>query len=451
LNLAKTIAAQPLSAALPDPRIAWQAARLRFERRLPVHTKPEPASPMTIRRARSGPVARIARALTFAVLGRMRMGALVIELPDGTERRFGGGAPGPAGRIRVRRHRFFTRLASGGATGFGESFVEGDWDTPDLTALIRVLAINRDHFAARARWLGAPARAAGALLQRRRRNTRRGSLRNVQAHYDQGNDFFRLFLDRSMTYSCAVYRESGETLEAAQQRKLDAVLKKAQAGPDHHLLEIGSGWGSFALHAARTTGCRVTGITLSREQLALSRARAAEAGLADRVRFQLCDYRDVRGRYDAIVSIEMLEAVGHEFLGAFFRRCDDLLKPGGRVVLQVITIDERRYDAYRRSADWIQKHVFPGGHLPSVEAMARAMERHSGLVVRDLERIGEHYATTLRAWREALIRRRDEALRLGADAGRIREWTYYFCYCEAGFLEREIDDVQIVLGRAGEG
>jgi cyclopropane-fatty-acyl-phospholipid synthase len=194
----------------------------------------------------------------------------------------------------------------------------------------------------------------------------------------------------------------------------------------------------------------VTGITLSTEQLALSRVGASEAGLGDRVTFELCDYRDVQGRYDAIVSIEMIEAVGHEYLGAFFGRCDDLLKPRGRVVLQAITIGECRYAAYRRSADWIQKHVFPGGHLPSVEVMARAMERHSGLVVRDVERIGQHYATTLREWREALVRRRDDALRLGADSAGIRKWAYYFSYCEAGFLEREIDDVQLVLVRDGE-
>jgi cyclopropane-fatty-acyl-phospholipid synthase len=395
-------------------------------------------------------LARAARAATFAAFARMHSGTLTIELPDGTERRFGGRAPGPDGRIRVRRHRFFARLAGAGALGLGESFVDGDWDTPDLTALIRVLAVNRDRFPAWARWLGAPGHAWSALTHRRRRNTRRGSLRNVQAHYDQGNDFFRLFLDPSMTYSCAIYGESGETLEQAQRRKLDAVLRKARVGPGDEVLEIGSGWGSFAIHAARTAGCRVTGITLSTEQLALSRVGASEAGLGDRVTFELCDYRDVQGRYDAIVSIEMIEAVGHEYLGAFFGRCDDLLKPRGRVVLQAITIGECRYAAYRRSADWIQKHVFPGGHLPSVEAMARAMERHSGLVVRDVERIGQHYATTLREWREALVRRRDDALRLGADSAGIRKWAYYFSYCEAGFLEREIDDVQLVLVRDGE-
>ncbi len=416
-----------------------------------MHTRPESVSPMTFGRAPARPLERAAVALVSAVLGCVRAGRLALELPDGRVRRFGGTAPGPGGRIRVRRWRFFTRVAVSGDLGFGESFVDGDWDTPDLTALIRVLAINRDRFAARARWMGWPARFWSALVQQRRRNTRRGSRANIRAHYDQGNDFFRLFLDPSMTYSCAVYGEPGDTLEAAQQRKLDAILTKARVGRDDHVLEIGSGWGSFALHAARTTGCRVKGITLSREQLALSRARAQEAGLEDRVTFELRDYRDVAGRYDAIVSIEMIEAVGHEYLGAFFHRCDELLAPGGRVVLQAITIDGSRYRAYRGRADWIQKHIFPGGHLPSVEALVHAMERHSRLVVRDLERIGEHYATTLHEWRERLIRHRDEALALGASAAGIRKWAYYFSYSEAGFLERDLDDVQMVMARAGEG
>jgi len=444
------MAEQPPGAAATVPRILRQAARLRFERKLPVHSRREPRDPTKIRRAAPTPAQRAARALTFAVLGRMHTGSLEIETADGVVHTFGGQAPGPTGLLRVRHPRFFMRLVTAGDLGFGESFVDGDWETPDLTALIRVIAINRDRFSLATRWLGAPARWWGARMQRRRRNTRSGSRANIRAHYDQGNDFFRLFLDPSMTYSCAVYREPGESLDEAQRRKLDAVLKKARIGAGDHVLEIGSGWGSFALHAAHSTGCRVSGITLSREQIEHSRARAREAGLDDRVTFELCDYRDVQGRFDAIVSIEMLEAVGHEYLGAFFRRCDDLLKPGGRVVLQVITIDDRRYGAYRGRADWIQKHIFPGGHLPSLGAMARAMERHSGLVMRDLERIGEHYAHTLRDWRERLLEHRAEAVRLGADNAGIRKWAYYFSYCEAGFLEREIDDVQIVLTRASE-
>ena len=239
-------------------------------------------------------------------------------------------------------------------------------------------------------------------------------------------------------------------VEEAQERKLDRVLAACRVGPGARVLEIGSGWGSFALRAARTAGCRVLGITLSPAQLALAEARAREADLADRVEFRLCDYRDVTGTFDAVVCIEMIEAVGHENLGAFFAVCDRALAPGGRAVVQSIVIAEERYAEYRRRPDWIQKHVFPGGHLPSPGAMREAMERSSTLAVERLERFGTDYARTLREWHERLAAHRDAARALGCDDACLRHWEYYFGYCEAGFRLGEIDVVEMVLSRPGE-
>jgi cyclopropane-fatty-acyl-phospholipid synthase len=240
------------------------------------------------------------------------------------------------------------------------------------------------------------------------------------------------------------------TLEEAQRSRLARLLELAAPRDGHDVLEIGSGWGGFAIAAARAVACRVTGLTLSTEQLRLAGERAAAAGVGDRVAFELCDYRRARGAYDRIVSIEMLEAVGHENLGAYFAACDRLLKPGGRVLLQVITIPDQRYECYRRNPDWIQKHIFPGGHLPSLGVLCRAMAACSTLGVERVENIGPHYAPTLRAWRERFEARRDELERLGYDPRFQRKWRYYLHYCEAAFAERLLNDLLIVLARPGE-
>ena len=342
-------------------------------------------------------------------------------------------------------------MATGGDIGLGESFVRGEWSTPDLPGLLALLAANRGQIERGAGPLAALTRPIERLGHALRRNSRRQSPRNIRAHYDFGNDFYRLFLDPTMTYSCARFGGEDITLEQAQERKLDGVLGASRAGPGTRVLEIGSGWGSFALRAARSAGCRVLGITLSPAQLELAEARAREAGLADRVEFRLCDYRDVTGTFDAVVSIEMVEAVGHENLGAFFAACDRALAPGGRAVVQAIVIAEERYEEYRRRPDWIQKHVFPGGHLPSLEALRSAMARSSTLAVEQLERFGADYARTLRAWRERLAANRDAARALGCSDACLRHWEYYFGYCEAGFRLGEIDVVEMVLSRPGEG
>jgi cyclopropane-fatty-acyl-phospholipid synthase len=448
--LAATLARYPLTAALTVPRILWQAGKLRFAKRLPVHDKPEPADTGTFRRRDPSWLERRAERLVLRALGRIRRGSLDVRLPGGRVVRLRGPEEGPEGVIEIRRHRFFTRLLTAGDIGLGEGYEHGDWDSPDVTAVLRLLVANRAEVESAAGPIARLTRPLERLRHALRRNDRRGSRRNIRAHYDLGNDFFALFLDRSMTYSSALFLEPGQSLERAQAAKLDAVLRKVGAGPGHRIAEIGCGWGSFAMRAARERGARVTGITLSREQRELAEGRAREQGLADRVEFRLEDYRSFAGTFDGVVSIEMLEAVGHRNLGAFFGAVDRLLAPGGRAVLQVITIAGQRYDEYRRRPDWVQKYIFPGGHLPSIEAMTRAMREGSGLVLQHLESFGEDYATTLAQWRRNLEARTAEARRLGYEEGFLRRWRYYFSYCEAGFRAGEVDVVQMVLGRPGE-
>lgn len=445
--LRRTFLRHPLRPALTIPRIIGEAIRLRFRHRLPVYTRPEPHSPFTLIRRPPGRLATGGERLVLRLLERTRHGSLTLTLPDGRIRHLGARGAAPAAALTVRRYAAYTRILLGGEVGFGEAFAAGDTESPDICRVLEFLIANRDTLA--------DGNFAVALLQRARdrvghlarANTRQRSRHNIFAHYDLSNAFFQTFLDPSMLYSAAYYEQPGDPLEAAQRNKLRRLLAKARLRPEHHVLEIGCGWGACAIAMARTAGCRVTAITLSTEQLKLATERVRAAGLADRITIKLCDYRDVTGRYDRIVSIEMLEAVGHRFLPAYFRRLDELLAPDGLAVLQVITIPDHRYDTYRRGCDWIQKHIFPGGHLPSLAAMADAMARHSRLSVEALENIGPHYAPTLRAWREAFVAAEPRVRALGFDEPFIRKWHYYLAYCEAAFATRTLNNLQLVLTR----
>jgi cyclopropane-fatty-acyl-phospholipid synthase len=376
-------------------------------------------------------------------LSRLRGGAL--EIAEGATVHRLGEPGGLSARITVHDPRFWRRVALGGSLGAGEAYGDGLWDTDDLTALVRLLvrggASTRGLDGGLA-LLRRPLDLAYALL---RRNSRAGARRNIADHYDLGNEFFALMLDPTMTYSSAVWDLPGATLEGAQVRKLDLLCLRLGLRPQDHLLEIGTGWGSLAIHAARRYGCRVTTTTLSPAQHALASERVRAAGLADRITLLREDYRDLRGRYDKIVSCEMIEAIGAAQYPTFFERCAALLAPGGRVVLQAITIADRHYERARREVDFIKRHVFPGSCIPSVGALvAAAAERD--LLLRQLQDHGPDYARTLAAWRGNLARNRAAVERLTDERFR-RLWHFYLCYCEGGFAEGHIGVSQLTFAR----
>jgi len=360
--------------------------------------------------------------------------------------RYGAGEHELAARIDVHDARFWSRLASGGSVGLGESYVRGEWSSPDLVSLIRLLIANRQ-----ALRRVTPAAVVNTIVDRvghALRGNRIGrARRNIVAHYDLSNDLYRLFLDDTMTYSAARFEHVGQSLEDAQRAKLRSMAEKARLRPGLRVLEVGCGWGAFAVMAAREYGCHVTAVTLSDAQYDHVVDLIARQGLEDQVDVRLVDYRDLDGTFDRIVSIEMLEAVGHRYLGTYFRALDRLLAPDGLAVVQVITLPDQRERAYRRRPDFIQRAIFPGGHLPSLTSMARAMTRRSQLFVEDLENLGPHYAETLRLWRERFLARVEEVRRLGFDDAFVRLWEFYLAYCEGAFLARYLNDLQLVLTR----
>jgi cyclopropane-fatty-acyl-phospholipid synthase len=392
----------------------------------------------------------LARKLVLRRLQKLTRGSL--RVTDGRDEwRFGAAAPGaaPAAHVVIRDQRTYGELAFGGSIGAAEAYMRGFWDCDDLTAALRALLQNRtvlDDLETGAAWLAMPVQKALHWLNR---NTRAGSRRNIAAHYDLGNEFFELWLDPSLMYSAAIFERADMSLEEASFAKNERICRKLELSSADRLLEIGTGWGGFALHAARHFGCRITSVTISQQQFELARERIAAAGLADRVTVLLMDYRDldpaIHGRFDKLVSIEMIEAVGHEFLRTFFEKCSDMLEAHGAMLLQAITIADQRYEQARRSVDFIQRYIFPGSCLTSVTSMSAALTRATDLRVFHLEDIGPHYATTLAHWRARFNAKLDEVRALGYPEEFVRMWEYYFCYCEAGFIERAIGDVQMLL------
>lgn len=375
---------------------------------------------------------------------RMAFGSLLLRFPNGNARLYRGRFAGPAGELSLRRPlRLLVRLIARGEIGFAESYMDGDWESPDLVALLATLSLNEEHLGGGPnglpgfRWLD-------RLVHRLRDNHRRNSRRNIARHYDLGNAFYRLWLDPGMSYSSAVFADRRtESLEQAQNRKYQRLLDDLQASPGERVLEIGCGWGGFAEAAARR-GLRVTGVTLSREQLAYAQARIAAAGLADRVELRLQDYRDIRGQFDHAVSIEMLEAVGEAYWPTYFQCLRRLVRPGGRIALQAITMNADDFPRYRRSADFIQLYIFPGGMLPSPERLQQEAEA-AGLEPLETRWYGADYAETLRRWRHAFHRAEGEVRRLGYDTRFRRMWDYYLAYCEVGFDNATVDLAQAVL------
>jgi cyclopropane-fatty-acyl-phospholipid synthase len=380
-----------------------------------------------------------ARFVSSLLLGRLREGRL--EIVEGGRRRGFGPPVAPlVATLRVH-HPSFWRALLGGSRRLARAYGAGAWDSDDLVTLVRIGAREMPRLD---RWRR-PLAPLLSLLSRVPRNTRAGARRHIAAHYDLGNDLFRLFLDESMTYSCAVFERPHVSLREAQERKLERVCRKLELGPADHVLEIGSGWGSFALHAAGRFGCRVTTTTISREQHQVASRRVREAGLEDRVTVLLEDYRDVRGRYDKLVSIEMIEAVGWQYYDLFFRRCGELLDPRGLMLLQAIVIDHHAYEVEKASRSFIKDLIFPSGCLPSMEVIARCVSRATHLRMLDLEDITGHYPETLRRWRENFVRVAARAGELGYDLRFQRLWELYLAYSEGGFMERRIGDVQALF------
>jgi len=348
-------------------------------------------------------------------------------------------------KLHVTDPRFYSDVAFGGSIGAGEAYMAGYWFSDDLTGLIRVMACNLDVIDKMERGFATLTAPVQKILHWLNRNTQSGSRRNIAAHYDLGNDFFKLILDKTMMYSCAIFADSNMSLYDAQIHRLDHMCKKLDLRPSDHLLEIGTGWGGLALHAAKHYGCRVTTTTLSKEQYDLAVQRIAEENLQDRVTVLMEDYRDLNGQYDKLISIEMIEAIGHEHYSSYFQQCSNLLKPQGMMLLQSITIADQRYELAKRSVDFIQRYIFPGGCLPSVTTMMNHLTRHSDMKLFHLEDIGPHYATTLRKWRENVSGNLTRIKSLGYSDTFLRMWDYYLCYCEGGFMERSIGTVQMVL------
>ncbi len=400
------------------------------------------------------------RDAVLASFAGMPRGRLTVELPGGAKRQFGStdevlplGIDHSA-RIRVLNEAFFRKTVMAGDIGFAESYIDGDWSSPDLAAVVSWFVVNINH----APTLSGSKRAQGAVLnvlrftnrmgQRLRSNSRENAKKNISEHYDLSNDFFALFLDKSLMYSAAKFRHPGVSLEEAQFEKNDALCRKLQLKASDRVLEIGTGWGGWALHAASQYGCHVTSVTISQQQHELATKRVREAGLEDRIEVRFQDFRDVTGQFDRIVSIEMMEALGHKYLPAFAETIHRSLKPEGLVALQFITCPDNRYQQFRKGVDFIQKHIFPGSLLLSVNRVSELLAKSGGFVLNGLDDFGPDYALTLRKWEEAFRNRLAEVRGLGFDERFIRKWTYYLKYCEAAFALRNISVVHAVYTRA---
>ncbi|MBD2859200.1 class I SAM-dependent methyltransferase [Spongiibacter sp. KMU-158] len=381
---------------------------------------------------------RLARAQVFKVLSQVEGGGLTLK-EQGQEFFFGDSNSDLQADIRVNKPEFYTRILFGGSIAAAESWVDQDWESDTLTQVIQVFARCLpviEKLEQRFAWLRMPAEMIGRFV---RRNTKEGSRTNIAAHYDLGNDMYRLFLDPYMQYSSAIFPSSASTLSEAQEYKMWKICEALELGPEDHLLEIGTGWGGLACYAAKHYGCRVTTTTLSGEQFKLAQQRALDMGVSDKVEFLLKDYRDLEGQFDKLVSIEMIEAVGHEFLGQYFSALNNLLKPGGKLLIQAITIADQRYEAYRRSTDFINRYIFPGGCLPSVSVMMEQLRAQTRFNLDSIQSYGLDYARTLEVWEQRFNENHSALNSLGYSDDFQRLWQFYFAYCQAGFLEETIN------------
>jgi cyclopropane-fatty-acyl-phospholipid synthase len=383
-----------------------------------------------------------ARRMVLNMMNHLAYGRLIIRENDRTLA-FGPGN-GPKAVIQVHDPAFFTRVVVDGSIGAAESYVDGHWDTDDLTAVIRIVVANEPVMAQMENRLARLVRPLLQLGHRRRHNSKHGAKQNILAHYDLGNDMYQTFLDPAMMYSAAIFPHDTSTLEEAAIHKLDVICQQLHLGPEDRVLEIGTGWGGFAIHAASRYGCHVTTTTISDAQYDEARHRIHAQGLHDRITLLKTDYRELTGRYDKLVSIEMIEAVGHQYLPVFLKTCESLLKPEGIMLIQAITIKDQLYRSYLKSVDFIQRHIFPGGCLPASHHLLHVLTTHTGMVVRKLTDFGFDYARTLNHWRQRFTSASTTLSGLGYDRRFRRLWEFYLCYCEGGFLERSISVIHLV-------
>ena len=390
----------------------------------------------------------LAKRLVFKLFNQLRHGELVIQDGD-TTHRFGGGdvSIAPSATVVIHEQRAYSRILTGGTMGAAEAYIDGDWSTEQLTDVTRVFSANIPILEAMKHEQNWFIKAGVKLAHAARKNSVSGSRENIAAHYDLGNEFFSLFLDPSLMYSSAVYPKGSDNLAEASQHKLKLICEDLELKPTDHLVEIGTGWGGMAIYAAENYGCKVTTTTISKEQLDYARAEVERRGLQDKVTLLFEDYRNLSGQFDKLVSIEMIEAVGHEYFDTYFGRVSSLLKPDGKAVIQAITINEQRYEDYRKSVDFIKRYIFPGGCLPSLNIISGALTRTTDMQIIDLRDIAIDYAKTLKHWHEAFMAELDAVKSLGFDEKFIRMWRFYLSYCEGGFRERIIGTYQITMAK----
>ena len=391
---------------------------------------------------------RFARRAIFALLKKLQRGRITL-VESGSSHHFGEQTkrfPLQA-VITVHHPQLYSRIFWGGSIGAAEAYMEGFWSADDLTTVMRILALNQKAFEDMEKGLARLTAPLYKIYHYIRKNTKTGSRRNILAHYDLGNDFYALFLDETMTYSCGYFEQNSSTLREASEAKYDRICRKLKLEPSDRVLEIGTGWGGFAEHAVRNYGVHVTTTTISDEQYLFAQNRIRTAGLEDRISLQKKDYRDLRGKFDKLVSIEMIEAVGHHFYDAFFKTCSRLLTDDGMMALQAITIGDQIFDRHKRTVDFIKRYIFPGSCIPSLMAISKAVTRSTDMQLVSLEDITPHYARTLHEWRRRFFDNIVKVRALGFPETFIRMWEYYLCYCEGGFAERYIGDVQLILAK----
>ncbi|EAZ97941.1 cyclopropane-fatty-acyl-phospholipid synthase [Marinobacter sp. ELB17] len=415
-----------------------------------MNTSSAVSAKITAARRPSSMASRVARSLVMQQLNRLQQGTLVIREAGASDVTVGDGNRAyPAAELIIHNHSTWRDLLTGGSIGAAEAYVAGDWSSPNLVYLLRFFSRNIDlmnRFEDRFSWVTKPTLKGLHWLNR---NTPEGSRKNISAHYDLGNDLFELFLDPSLMYSSAIYQAPESTLDEASAYKLDVICRKLELKPGDQVLEIGTGWGGFAIHAAKHYGCHVTTTTISAEQLALAKQRVEAEGLQDRITLLFDDYRDLSGQYDKLVSIEMIEAVGPQFLPSYFGQISQLLKPEGLALIQAINMPEQRYQRALKNVDFIQRYIFPGSFIPSFGAMVGAVREQTDLVLAHVEDIGFHYARTLNDWCQRFQAHSQNLHQRGYDDAFQRLWHFYFAYCEAGFSERAIGVAQILMAKPG--